>query len=335
MSNFEDRDYIKRKIEATEEEQQELWENAKIVKNQLCKEKVYIRGIIEVSNNCKCLCKFCGNAAYVKNQERYRLNFEEIKEQILYAKRLNLDVVHLASGEDPLFDFEILCKAVKYMKEIAIEPELAIGKLTQEQYEKLIQLGAKRFILKFETSDKMLFQKVKKCNANLQDLLDIIDYLIDNGCDVGTGNMIGLPGQTLDSIVDDLLLVTKKRLRMISTSVFMPNSESMYFDRSKGNENWGLNYLALIRCLNPEKNISIPTNSTFGIKGKKDALTFAANEISLNITPLKYRENYSIYSGNKRRKDDYKSTLEIIKEADCSLASLNEVIYGTEKNCCY
>lgn len=318
---------IERMFYATGEEQVALWNRAKEIRNHMCGNRVYIRGVLEMSNYCRCMCKFCGNAAYVRGIERYRMNFEEIIQQIDYAKTLGIDVIHLAAGEDASLDFSLLYQVVKYIIDNNCVPELAVGKLTREQYAQLISLGCKRYILKFETSDNELFKIVKACNTDLFGLLEVIDFLIESGCDVGTGNIVGLPQQTLDSIIDDLLLIRSRKLKMVSTSAFIPNAESAYFDKERGDCNIALNFLALVRLLNPDKNISVPSNSTLGVEGKKYALSYAANELSFNITPYKYCNKYSIYAGKDRYKENYDGLRKIIQDANCMLAKFNEVIY--------
>lgn len=333
LNIYNNKEKIKNFLQVKGDEQKALFKEARIIRNRLCKNKVYVRAVLEVSNYCCCNCKFCGNAVYAKVDKRYRMTYEEIKLQVDMAKKLGLDVIHIASGEDKGFDFEVLSKSVDYIIKNNMYPELAVGKLDEKQYRELYKIGVRRFILKFETSDRKLFSKIKPCNSGLNELLDLVKELIQMGMQVGTGNIVGLPGQSLESIVDDLLLVQKLGVSMASTSVFIPNKESIFKNEKKGDSNIALNYIALLRCMNRNTNFSIPANSTFGQEGKKRALQYVANELSLNLTPEKYKNIYSIYEGKNRAKADLDSIKKIIADADCELASIEGVIYEKNSNC--
>lgn len=310
------------------EKQKELRNHSREIREYHCKNKVYVRGVLELSNYCKCNCSFCGNAAYVKNICRYRVSYEDIIKQIDFAKNYGIDVIHLASGEDLNFDFEVILNAVKYMNKLDIYPELALGKLTEQQYLKLYQAGARRYILKFETSDEELFKKVKSCNGRtVDDIVGALKMLNDIGFYVGSGNIIGLPGQTIESIANDILLLKKLNVSMASTSVFIPNKESKLSEEKKGDAKLALNFISLIRSIMPNKNLSIPSNSTFGDDGKIEALKISANELSFNITPLQFSNRYSIYSGKDRRKDKMEVIHEKIKKARMEQSTIRRTIY--------
>ncbi|MBC8560736.1 biotin synthase BioB [Fumia xinanensis] len=317
---------IKNALLAKGQEREKLFFKASNIRQKHCGNKVYVRGVLEISNYCKCNCGFCGNAFSSKRLNRYRLTLDNILNQIDFAHDLGIDVIHLASGSDPLFDFEIICRAVQYIISKDMVPELALGQLTNDQYDVLFNHGARRFILKFETSDFKLFSRVKSCQMGLNSLIDTIQNLIDRGGQVGTGNIIGLPGQTIDTIVDDLFLMSRLQVSMASTSVFIPNAESAFAKEAKGDPDLALNYLALLRIIKSDKNISIPSNSTLGTIGKKCALQIASNELSLNITPFQYRGSYSIYSGKNRYLNNYEELNEIISKSGCQLSTFKSTV---------
>lgn len=314
-------------LEVRGEKQEELMNDASQIRKYHSKNKVYIRGIIDLSNYCKCNCSFCGNGAYVKDINRYRLEYEEIIKQIDFAKASGLDVIHLASGEDKKFDFDMLLKVIKYIKSKGMYSELALGRLTERQYKDIYDAGAQRYILKFETSDKALFKQMKNCSGTVDDLVNTLKMLKQMGFDIGSGNIIGLPGQSIESIADDILLLRNLNVSMASTSVFMPNKESLLSNAKKGDVNTALNFLSLIRISMPDKNLSIPSNSTFGEEGKIKALKIASNELSLNITPSQFANQYSIYTGKDRVKDGLVTISEKISLADMKQSTLQEMIY--------
>ena len=306
-------------------EQSQLFSIAESIRRKTCENKVYIRAVIEVSNNCWCSCNFCGNAV-ASRTKRYRLSYEEIKAQVDWARAIGIDVIHLASGEDNNLDLDMIKKIIMYISSQGMYVELALGKKTENEYIQLFKAGAHRYILKFETSNPLLFSKVKDCHCSLQNIYQHLKILKKIGYQVGSGNIVGLPGQTVDDLVSDLYKIQDLEVDMASTSVFTPNAESTYCNESPGSTNIALNYLALLRIMN-KRNISIPTNSTFGIYGKQKSLSIGANEVSLNLTPLRAANCYSIYTGKDRSKATLRETLAYIENANMRRASIREVIY--------
>lgn len=311
---------------AGSQEQELLFSKASDIRRALCGNKVYIRAVIEISNYCRCNCKFCGNSITNNKITRYRLSYEELILQINIAIELGIDVIHFASGEDPNYDHKILLHAIEYAASRGLIVELACGKLSYSYYQSLYNAGAKRYILKFETSNKNLFDETKKCQATLDNIKEHIFYLKELRFNVGTGNIIGLPNQTENDLFNDIKLINDLNPDMISTSVFTPNLESDYKFEKPGNTGMALNYLAIVRLLFPEKNCSIPTNSTFGSYGKSKALEIAANEISLNLTPIQHSKKYSLYSGKDRKKATIHDIVNLINKVNMEISSIRKVI---------
>ena len=269
-------------------EQSQLFSIAESIRRKTCENKVYIRAVIEVSNNCWCSCNFCGNAV-ASRTKRYRLSYEEIKAQVDWARAIGIDVIHLASGEDNNLDLDMIKKIIMYISSQGMYVELALGKKTENEYIQLFKAGAHRYILKFETSNPLLFSKVKDCHCSLQNIYQHLKILKKIGYQVGSGNIVGLPGQTVDDLVSDLYKIQDLEVDMASTSVFTPNAESTYCN---------------------EKSLSI-----------------GANEVSLNLTPLRAANCYSIYTGKDRSKATLRETLAYIENANMRRASIREVIY--------
>lgn len=287
--------------------------------------KVYVRGVIDISNYCVCSCRFCGNSCKSKIN-RYRMSGKDIVEAARLAKGMGIDIVHLASGEDVQFSFEELKDAVKEISQMGLKIELALGIHSEETLRKLYESGAGRFIMKFETSDSDLFEQVKICRVNSAGIYDQIKMMQNIGFEVGSGNIIGLPGQTDASLVNDLHKLSELDVNMASTSVFMPNIESEYANEKKGNANTALNFIALLRLMMTNKRVCIPSNSTLGKEGKGKALEIASNVLSLNLTPEKYAGQYSIYTGKDRFKANFEQLNRYIDNAGMKLSTFQEVM---------
>ncbi|UZW14829.1 radical SAM protein [Clostridium pasteurianum] len=310
-------------IEGTDKKN--LFNYSQSVRKNLYGDMVYVRGVIELSNFCSCSCKFCGNAINT-NIERYRMNKKDIIESIKIAEANGIDMIHLASGKDDFIDDIFLESIMNYCKEHNIEVELAIGNKPKHVYKNLFDLGAKRYILKFETSNPYLFSKTKICNKSFEEYLNELKILKNIGFQVGSGNIIGIPRQNIKDIVSDIILLNTLNLDMISTSVFIPNKDSEYKIFPKGDSEIALKYLSIINIINSKKKISIPTNSTLGIENKIKALLIASNEISLNLTGVNYKNKYSIYSGRDRFKADINVIDDYIKQANKRRVKYKEFI---------
>lgn len=284
---------------------------------------VYIRGVMDISNYCVCSCKFCGNNLK-SNISRYRMKCSDIIKAAENAKEMNIDIVHIASGEDIDFSFDDILEAVQEIHSMGLKIELALGNKTEDQLCKLREAGADRFILKFETTDNELFSKIKICTAKQADIFERIAFMKSIGFNVGSGNIIGLPGQTEESVVNDLLKLDELKTDMASTSVFMPNSESEFANEEKGNADTALNFIALLRIF-MKKKVCIPSNSTLGTDGKRQALEIGANLLTLNITPSEYNGKYSIYTGMDRYKADIETLNEYIASAGMKRAAFSEM----------
>lgn len=278
---------------------EELFNLSSKIRTLTVGEKVYLRGIIDVSNYCSCDCKFCGNACS-SQITRYRLLPEQIIDSIKVAQQDGIDLIHLASGLDSKINYEYLKPVIDYCKKNDIDMELAIGKKDISVYQEFINNGVNRFILKFETSNKEVFDDVKDCDCVLNDYLDFIIELKNRGAMVGSGNIIGLPNLSTYDICNDINLLCTLNLDMISTSVFVPNKESIYANAKRGDGAIALRFIAIINILMSNKRISIPTNSSYGTDNKIYAIKLGANVLSVNYTNEKFEKNYSIYDGSSR-----------------------------------
>ena len=136
---------------------------------------------------------------------------------------------------------------------------LCCGNLTEAQYRQLYNAGARRYVLKFETSNPTLYRQVKPRDT-LQRRLECLETLLAVGYQVGTGNIVGLPGQTLGDLLDDLELVGRYPLAMQSATVFIPGESSDYKNEPPGDVDTTLNLMALMRIRYPDR--LMPTTSS-------------------------------------------------------------------------
>jgi len=277
-----------------------LYNIASSKRESLFDRNVFIRAVIEISNYCRRDCKFCGNAASDKKLPRYRANPHDVIEQAERAKGAGIDLIHLASGEDNGMRKEVLVEMIRCInQEMGCTVELAIGDRPIDEYAEFYDAGARRAILKFETTNPHLFAEMKP-RESLEKRLMLLLRLRKIGFQIGSGNIIGLPGQEFTDVAHDLFSMINLQTDMASTSVFVPNQESALKEHPGGDQQMGLNYIALLRILSGDRRISIPTNSTLGETGKHKALEIGALELSLNMTPTANQKRYSLYGGKDR-----------------------------------
>ena len=279
-------------------EQERLFKLARQLRDSHFQERVEVRSVIEYSNICQQTCNFCGMNAR-SGIKRYVLADEAVLKRV---KRLYKDgrrVIMFQTGEcrlDPYF--KKLYSLLKKIKELY--PDLTIigcfGNLSEKKYKKLRDIGIERYLLKFETSDPALYRKIKPSDT-FANRLSNIKKLKKMGFQVSSGNIIGLPGQTIESIADDLLLLKKLGIPMGSTSAFIPNQLSAYSKEKPGDLDLALNFTAILRIMCPE--MLIPTTSSLESlvkKGQYMGLLAGANTVTLHDgTPRNEENRFVIY----------------------------------------
>ncbi len=284
----------------------ELWNMADHVRRQKVGNEVHLRGLIEVSNICSRGCLYCNLNASNKSIERYRLSEEEIIECGNSAKKYGYNTLVLQSGEDKSIDPEWVSRIIRKLKEIGnFAITLSLGEWDQGVYKLWRDAGADRYLLRFETSDRELFDKIhpgsKVHRIELLEILKKLDY------EVGSGVMVGIPGQSYESLADDIELFRTLDLHMIGLGPYVPDentilgknaAELMLSDQQvPADEITTYKAYALARIICPETNIPATTAlATLNpVDGYEKALSRGANVVMPNVSPKKFRKLYSIY----------------------------------------
>lgn len=273
-----------------------LMHEADSIRKKYMGSEVHIRAIIEFSNWCDKDCVYCGIRKSNKEIERYRLSIDEIYDTACELKECGYKTVILQSGEDGYYDTHDIAELVRRIKEdLNVAVTLSVGELPMRDLRKLRDAGADRYLLKFETSDKKLYQWLKP-DGNFERRIRCLKDLKELGFQVGSGIMVGLPGQTQESLADDIMLFDELGLDMIGIGPFIPHPETPLKNTDAGNIDNILRVIALTRILT--LNTHIPATTALGTishEGRKRALMAGANVIMINATPLEYREKYEIY----------------------------------------
>jgi biotin synthase len=264
--------------------------------------QVEARSVIEISNVCQGGCRYC-NMGPNWEGPRYTIappDFLELAEHI-YGEGRRVLLIQSGENRDSSF-IELVCRCVKGLKarHDDLVLILCLGSLRREQYARLRDAGAERYVLKFETSNPALYAEIKPFET-LESRLACLETLLSVGFAVGTGNIVGLPGQTPADLAGDVLLTRKLPLAMASSSVFIPNEGSDYRDAPAGDLDLTLNTMALMRIANPD--ILMPTTSSLekaGRGGQYRGLMAGANTVTIHDgTPERLRGLFPIYSVNR------------------------------------
>ncbi len=275
----------------------ELFKAADRVRKKYVGDEVHLRGLIEFSNYCKQNCYYCGLRRDNKNVNRYRLSVEQIISFASHAKELGYKTVVLQSGEDAFFTVDKMKKIISEIKKLDLAVTLSIGEKTFEEYSEYKNSGADRFLIRIETTDKNLYNRFDP-GMDWQNRMRCIKDLKDLGYEVGSGCLVGLPDQTLESLADDILFFKSINADMIGIGPFIPHEQTPLKDADGGSFELALKVMAITRLLLPDINIPATTAmETLNPKGRLIALQSGANVVMPNVTQGDYRKFYEIYPG--------------------------------------
>lgn len=260
-------------------------------------DEVHLRGLIEFSNICKRTCKYCGLRCENKNIERYRIKPEDI---ISYAKRAvekGYKTIVLQSGEDVFFSQDVMCEIIKEIKKLDVALTLSIGERSFEDYKAFKEAGADRYLIRIETTDRNLYEKMHP-NMDFDNRVRCLRDLKNLGYETGTGCLVGLPEQSIESLADDILFFKEIGADMIGIGPFIPHPDTPLKDCANGNFTLALKVMALTRIMLPDINIPATTAmETLNPNGRIIALQSGANVVMPNVTTTEFRKKYEIYPG--------------------------------------
>ncbi|MBR4835271.1 MAG: [Thermoguttaceae bacterium] len=332
--------------ETNEERLQTLWDAADRIRRERVGDAARLRGLVEISNRCARNCLYCGVRAE-RRVERYRMTQTEILECAKFAKKNGLATLVLQAGEDRTLDAGFVAETVRAIRDdFGLTITLSLGERTDSELVRWKEAGALRYLLRFETSNPALYAALHPDvdGAGLEGRISVLKRLREIGYEVGSGVMIGIPGQTFDDLTRDLALFRELDLDMIGSGPFLPHSETPlgaleirdgYWETSSfqsenaaasrftfryptsndqvpNTNDLTFKVVALSRILCPDANIPSTTAvaTLDGSGGRKSALSRGANVIMPNLTPTKYRRLYEIYPNKAATFEDAETTLQ-------------------------
>lgn len=272
-----------------------LFKLADKIRKENVGDSVHLRGLIEFSNICKCNCKYCGLRKSNNNAARYRILKDDIIKMVKHGSELGYKTIVLQSGEDSYYSSDKMIEMIKCIKEFDVALTLSIGERTYDEYKAFKDAGADRYLIRIETTDKDLYNQMHP-NMDFYNRIRCLKDLKELGYEVGTGCLVGLPNQSIESIADDILFFKGIDADMIGIGPFIPHPQTPLKDAQKGNFTLALKVMALVRIMLPDINIPATTAmETLNPNGRIIALQCGANVVMPNITSEQYRAKYEIY----------------------------------------
>lgn len=278
--------------------------------------KVFIRGLIEISNICKNDCFYCGIRKSNKFCSRYRLTKEDILNCCKEGYSLGFRTFVLQGGEDPYFDDNRLTDIIKNIKKLYPDcaVTLSLGERTKDSYAALKNAGADRYLLRHETADSNHYSKLHPINLNLNNRVKCLIDLKAVGFQVGCGFMVGSPYQTSKTIAKDLKFIEEFKPDMCGIGPFISHKATPFKDEPNGSVELTLYLLSLIRIIHPP--VLLPATTALGTlndNGRENGILSGANVIMPNLSPKSARQKYMLYDNKKSDGDEAAESLTEIK----------------------
>ena len=280
-----------------EENQSALFEQADKVRKQYVGDEVHLRGLIEFSNICRNNCLYCGIRSSNKEAQRYRMEPEEIIATAKQAANMGFKTIVMQSGEDMYYNIDRMCHIISEIKKFDVAITLSIGERSYEEYKAFREAGADRYLMRIETTDKDLYHKLDP-NMSWQNRYDCLMMIKELGYELGSGIMVGLPNQSVESIAEDLLFLKDIEVDMSGIGPFSPHPQTPLSKEQGGSLNLALRTMAIMRLLLPDINIPATTAmEALHPQGRIMALQAGANVVMPNVNSGEYRKLYQLYPG--------------------------------------
>lgn len=277
---------------------EELAARARNVARRIYGNKVYIRGLIEFTNYCKNDCLYCGIRRSNRCVERYRLSEEQILSCCAEGYELGFRTFVLQGGEDSYFTDERICTLISEIKrnypDCAVT--LSIGEKERESYQAYFDAGADRYLLRHETANEEHYNSLHPAEMSLANRKRCLWDLKEIGYQTGCGFMVGSPGQTVETLYEDLMFIKELQPEMVGIGPFIPQKDTPFGDKKAGTMEMTLRLLSIIRLLHPK--VLLPSTTALGTihpQGREKGILSGANVVMPNLSPVNVREKYKLY----------------------------------------
>ncbi len=315
-------EYAKLITSITPETTEYIRQKAVDARKKIYGNKVFIRGLIEISNICKNDCYYCGIRGSNKNCDRYRLCTDEIIECAKEGYALGFRTFVMQGGEDAYFSDSVLVDLIRKIKtecpDCAVT--LSLGERSKESYQKLYEAGADRYLLRHETATKEHYQKLHPDNLHFENRIECLKNLKEIGYQTGCGFMVGSPYQTTEYIARDLKFIEEFSPDMCGIGPFIPHKDTPFAANPAGSAELTCFLLSVIRLIKP--NILLPATTALGTvneDGRENGIKAGANVIMPNLSPQSVRKKYMLYDNKLSDGNESAQNLENLKSKMLSI----------------
>lgn len=291
---------------------EELWSLADTVRRDHVGDAVYLRGLIEFSNCCARKCAYCGLSADNHKVNRYRMSADEILSCAHQAVEFGYGTVVMQSGEDRGYRTGDIADIIRRIKaETPLAVTLSLGEREDDELALWKEAGADRYLMRFETSNPELYKIIHpNLPGRFSDRVAMLKRMRAMGYEIGSGVMVGIPGQTYEDIARDIELFRELSLNMVGIGPYLSHPDTMLAQhrdellapdgqQAPSGELMTYKAVALTRIALPDANI--PSTTALATvnrrSGRELGLRRGANIMMPNITPIEYRKEYQIYPG--------------------------------------
>lgn len=259
---------------------------------------VYVRGLIEFTNYCKNDCLYCGIRKSNRNAHRYRLTKDQILDCCKTGYQLGFRTFVLQGGEDGYFTDERIIDLIHATKkdypDCAVT--LSIGEKSRASYQAFFDAGADRYLLRHETFDHAHYENLHPPGLTAASRQKCLWDLKSIGYQVGTGFMVGSPGQAAEHLAEDMQFIQQLNPQMIGIGPFIPHHDTPFADQAAGTLELTLFLLGLLRLMLPK--VLLPATTALGTihpKGRELGILAGANVVMPNLSPTDVRKDYLLY----------------------------------------
>ncbi len=295
---------------------EELFRRARARTQEHFGKRIYLRGLIEISNFCRQNCRYCGIRCGNAQAERYRLTPEQILECCEHGYELGFRTFVLQGGEDGWFTDDRLCSLLGEMKtrwpDCAVT--LSVGEKSEASYRRLKKAGADRFLLRHESADSEHFAKLHPADQTWESRKACLYALKACGFQTGAGFMIGSPWQTTATIINDLEFLCELQPEMVGMGPFIPHSQTPFADFPSGSVLRTLVLIAIVRLLLPAA--MLPSTTALGTAagdGRERGILAGANVLMPNLSPKAARDRYRLYNNKLSEGAECADNIEALK----------------------
>lgn len=285
--------------ERTPEDAELLAHLARQTAQEIYGNRIFIRGLVEISNICKNDCLYCGIRRSNRSCDRYRLTPEQILACAVEGYALGFRTIVMQGGEDGFFSDELLCQIIGAVK--AAHPDMAVtlslGERSHESYQTLRSAGADRYLLRHETADKAHYELLHPKDLSFDHRMACLKDLHDLGFQTGCGFMVGSPGQTAAHLARDLQFIEEFQPEMCGIGPFIPHKDTPFRAQAPGSVELTCYLLSILRLIKP--NLLLPATTALGSidpVGREKGIRSGANVVMPNLSPQDVRNKYMLYN---------------------------------------